>query len=402
MFQTVTPAPPDSILGLTEAFKQDPNPHKINLGVGVYKDASGNTPILASVKQAEERLLKAEKSKTYLPIEGPAAYNAAVQAMIFGAQHEIVAGKRAATAQAPGGTGALRMAADTLARLNPQTRVWLSDPTWPNHPSIFQAAGLAVLTYPYFDAKHNSVKFDAMLDALRGAQPGDVVVLHGCCHNPTGVDLTLEQWHAVGDVIAERNLLPLVDFAYQGFAEGLAEDAAGLLTLCRPGAELMIASSFSKNFGLYNERTGALTVVAGDAAAADAVLSHVKVAVRANFSNPPFHGGAIVSTVLGDPTLRAQWEQEVTAMRERINTMRSLFVETLNEKGVQQDFSFIARQRGMFSFSGLTPTQVKALRDDYAIYIVGSGRINVAGMSESSMDYLCSAIADVLARVPAE
>ena len=401
MFQNVTPAPPDSILGLTDAFKQDPNPNKINLGVGVYKDATGNTPILASVKQAEERLLKSEKSKTYLPIEGPAAYNAAVQELLFGAQHEIVATHRAATAQAPGGTGALRMAADTLARLMPNAGVWLSNPTWPNHPSIFQAAGLAVHTYPYFDAKRNSVDFDAMLTTLRGATPGDVVVLHGCCHNPTGVDLTLDQWQAVGEVVAARNLLPLVDFAYQGFAEGLTEDAAGLLSLCRPGAELMIASSFSKNFGLYNERIGALTVVAADAAAADAMLSHVKVAVRANFSNPPFHGGAIVATVLGDPALRSQWEQEVTAMRERINTMRTLFVETLNEKGVQQDFSFIARQRGMFSFSGLTPAQVKALRDDYAIYIVGSGRINVAGMSESSMDYLCSAIADVLARVPA-
>jgi aspartate/tyrosine/aromatic aminotransferase len=398
MFQNVTPAPPDSILGLTDAFKKDPNPNKINLGVGVYKDETGNTPILASVKVAEQRLVQSEKSKTYLPIEGPAAYNNAVQAMLFGADHEIVTGKRAATAQAPGGTGALRMAADTLAKLMPNASVWVSDPTWPNHPSIFQAAGLAVKTYAYFDAKNNSVDFDAMLAALREIPAGDVVVLHGCCHNPTGVDLSAEQWQQIAETLAARGALPLLDFAYQGFAEGLEEDARGVRIVCAANSEAFVASSYSKNFGLYSERVGALTFVGQSREAAHAVLSHLKVVVRANYSNPPGHGASIVATILGDPALRAQWEAEVGEMRDRINAMRHLFVETLNQQGVEQDFSYITRQRGMFSFSGLTPEQVRILRDEYAIYIVGSGRINVAGMSERSMDYLCAAIADVLRR----
>jgi len=398
MFETFTPAPPDAILGLTEAFKKDPNPKKINLGVGVYKDEAGNTPILASVKEAERRILQSEKTKTYLPIEGPAAFNNATQSLLFGADHAIVTDKRAATAQAPGGTGALRLAADTLAKLTPGTRVWISNPTWPNHPSIFQAAGLEVKSYPYFDAKTNGVDFDAMLATIQTIPSGDVLLIHGACHNPTGVDLSPAQWEAVAAVAPARKLLPLVDFAYQGFADGLTEDAVGLRTLSRRVPEFMVASSYSKNFGLYSERVGALTVVAQAETDAQTLLSHIKAAARANFSNPPAHGSAIVATVLNDPALRAQWEAEVADMRTRINTMRHLFVETLNEKGVTRDFSFIARQRGMFSFSGLTPDQVKALRDDYAIYIVGSGRISVAGMTAAGMDYLCGAIADVLAR----
>lgn len=396
MFEQFTPAPPDAILGLTEAFKKDPNPNKINLGVGVYKDEAGNTPVLRSVRQAEERILQQEKTKTYLPIEGSPAYAAATQELLFGADHEVIQSQRAATAQAPGGTGALRVAADLIRKLMPGTRVWLSTPTWPNHPSVFQAAGLEIGTYPYFDAAANSVAFDDLLAALREIPSGDAVVLHACCHNPTGVDLNAEQWRAVADVVAERGLLPILDFAYQGFSTGLREDAMGLLELARPGVELMVANSYSKNFGLYAERVGALTVVAKDAQAAGTMLSHVKQVIRANFSNPPAHGSAIVTTILGDPALRRQWEDEVAEMRDRINTMRHLFVETLNEKGVARDFSFIARQRGMFSFSGLNPEQVKRLRDEYAIYIVGSGRISVAGMSTQSMDYLCSAIADVL------
>ena len=397
MFEHITAAPPDSILGLTEAFKSDPNPNKVNLGVGVYKDAGGKTPVLGSVKQAEERILSQEQTKSYLPINGSADYGRATQQLLFGADHEIVTSGRAVTAQTPGGTGALRVAADFIARMFPDKRVWLSAPTWPNHPGVFNAAGVQTATYPYFDRATNGVAFDAMLAALATVDAGDVVLLHGCCHNPTGVDLSVAQWAQVGDLLAERGALPLVDFAYQGFAQGLTEDAAGLLALARPGAELLVASSFSKNFGLYNERIGALTVVAGDAAAAEAALSHVKLAIRTNYSNPPAHGGAIVTAVLTDPTLRGEWEAEVAAMRARINAMRHLFVETLNEKGVAQDFSFIARQRGMFSFSGLTPDHVAALRDKYSIYIVGSGRINVAGMTEANMDYLCTAIADVLA-----
>lgn len=398
MFETFTPAPPDAILGLTEAFKKDPNPKKVNLGVGVYKDAQGRTPVLASVKRAEERILQSENTKNYLGIEGAPEYAAAVQELLFGAGHEVLTSRRAVTAQAPGGTGALRVAADFIARMFPGKRVWLSDPTWPNHPSVFKAAGLEVGVYPYFDAAANGVKFDAMLAAIKAMPAGDVLLLHGCCHNPTGADLTVAQWQQVADAVAERKLLPLVDFAYQGFGDGLEEDAAGMQAICRPGQEVLIASSFSKNFGLYNERIGALTLVANTPAAAELALGHVKLAIRANYSNPPAHGAAIVTTILRDPALRAQWEQEVAEMRDRINQMRHLFVETLNEKGVKQDFSFIANQRGMFSFSGLTPDHVKALREQFGVYIVGSGRISVAGMTAGNMDYLCEAIAAVLAK----
>jgi aspartate/tyrosine/aromatic aminotransferase len=398
MFHSLVAAPPDPILGLTEAFKKDPNPNKVNLGVGVYKDAQGRTPVLASVKRAEEKLLRAEQTKNYLPIEGHAEFDAATLALLFGAGHALLHSGRAVTAQAPGGTGALRVAADFIASTLGAKTVWLSDPTWPNHPNVFQAAGLKTATYPYFDKPHNSVAFDAMLAALNAIPEGDVVVLHGCCHNPTGVDLDRAQWRAVAAVVAERALLPVVDFAYQGFAEGLDADAAGLAELVEHCPDLLIASSYSKNFGLYNERVGALTLVAAKPDAADTALSHIKRVIRANYSNPPAHGAAIVATVLNDPELRAQWEAEVSEMRDRINTMRHLFVETLHEKGVTQDFSFIARQRGMFSFSGLTPEQVKALRERHAVYVVGSGRISVAGMTEGNMDYLCHAIADVLAK----
>jgi aspartate/tyrosine/aromatic aminotransferase len=396
MFETIKAAPPDAILGLTEAFKQDPNPRKINLGVGVYKDAAGRTPVLQSVKQAEERILAQETSKSYLPIDGPAEYAAATQALLFGAEHEIVQSGRAVTAQAPGGTGALRVAAEFLAHMLPEATVWLSDPTWPNHPAIFTAAGLKIANYPYFDAASDSLAFDAMLQAVQDMSPGDVLVLHGCCHNPTGVDLSVAQWQAVAEAASARGVLPLIDFAYQGFAQGIREDAEGLLHLCQPESELLIASSFSKNFGLYNERIGALTLVAKSTDAAQAALSHIKKRIRANYSNPPAHGSAIVTTVLSDEELRALWESEVAAMRDRINEMRHLFVETLSEKGVDHDFSHIARQRGMFSFSGLTPAHVQALREQYSIYIVGSGRINVAGMTADNMDYLCQAIADVM------
>lgn len=396
MFERITPAPPDAILGLTVAFRNDPNPNKINLGVGVYKDAEGRTPVLHSVKRAEARILETEATKSYLDIDGSPAYAAAVQELLFGAGHEALASKRAVTAQAPGGTGALRVAADFIARVLPGRRVWISDPTWPNHPSIFRAAGLEVATYPYFDAARNGVNFEQMVATVAQIPAGDVLLLHGCCHNPTGSDLTPAQWSQIADLAAERKLLPLIDFAYQGFADGLREDAAGLLAMARPGCELLVASSFSKNFGLYNERIGALTVVAATESDAQSALSHVKQAIRANYSNPPAHGAAIVTTVLSDPALRAEWESEVAEMRERINTMRHLFVETLNEKGVARDFSFIARQRGMFSFSGLDAAQVQALRDRYGIYIVGGGRINVAGMTEANMDYLCAAIADVM------
>lgn len=396
MFETITPAPPDAILGLTDAFKRDPNPKKINLGVGVYKDAQGRTPVLPSVKEAERRIDASETSKSYLPIEGSPEYAAATQRLLLGADHPLLASGRVVTVQAPGGTGALRVAAEFIKRFLPDATVWISNPTWPNHPSVFQSAGLKVDSYPYFDAAHHRVDFEAMMAKLRTIPSGDVLLLHGCCHNPTGADLSVDQWREVSAVAQERSLLPLLDFAYQGFAEGLDEDAAGVRLMAEACPESLIANSYSKNFGLYSERVGALTLVAKNVDSAEAALSHIKQVIRANYSNPPSHGAKVVETILADDGLRQQWEAEVSDMRARINSIRDLFVETLNEKGVDRDFSFIARQRGMFSFSGLTAEQVKKLRDQYAIYAVSSGRINVAGMTEANMDYLCGAIAAVL------
>ncbi len=396
IFGNIEMAPADPIFGLTEEFKKDSNPDKMNLGAGVYKDADGQTPVLNSVKKAEEILLEKETNKSYLAIEGSAAYNSAVQRLLFGEDHEIVATGRAATAQTPGGTGALRTAADLIHRHLPGAKIWVSDPTWINHQKIFAAAGLDINTYPYFDAATNNLDFAGMLSTLEQIPAGDVVLLHGCCHNPSGVDPDNGQWESIAKVVADRDLLPLLDFAYQGFGEGLMEDSAGLLALCRPGVELLVASSYSKNFSLYGERVGALTIVAENSEASARALSQTKLSIRASYSNPPTHGAAIVSTILGDPDLRQEWQDEVKTMRDRINDMRRLFVKTLADKKVGRDFSFIARQRGMFSFSGLTPDQVDALREKHAIYVVRSGRINVAGMTDATMDRLCEAIASVL------
>ena len=396
MFDAIQPAAPDAILGLNDAFKKDDRPGKINLGVGVYKDASGKTPVLTCVKEAERRLIEDEATKSYKPIDGDPAYGACVQKMLFGADSPIVTGKRAATSHCPGGTGALRVAGDYLSSNHPDATLWLSDETWPNHPAIFGAAGLPMKRYPYFDATANALDFDAMLDGLSNASAGDVVLLHGCCHNPTGVDLNNEQWAMVAELCADKGLLPLLDFAYQGFADGIEEDAAGLRTLAGKVDELIVCGSFSKNFGLYNERVGSLTFVAKTSDAASAVQSHVKACIRRNYSNPPAHGAAVVTTILNDAALTAQWHGELAEMRDRINGIRSLFVNTLADKGATRDFSFITRQRGMFSYSGLTKDQVAQLRDNHGVYIVGSGRINVAGMSEAGMDSLCEAIVGVL------
>ncbi len=396
MFEQLENAPPDAILGLTEIFKKDPNPDKINLGVGVYKDASGATPILDTVKEAENRLLEEEHSKSYLSIEGSPEYGRCVQELLFGAEHEAIAHCRAATAQTPGGTAALRVAGEFIKHAKPGAAIWMSKPTWANHGTVFSAAGLELREYPYYNAETKSLDFSAMLNALRKIPSGDVVLLHACCHNPTGVDPDLDEWHALAEVASERGWTPLIDFAYQGFADGLEEDAQGLLRMVTPGCELLICSSFSKNFGLYNERVGALTVVGAAESGTQKALGHIKRRIRASYSNPPSHGGAIVTTILSTPELRARWIDEVTAMRDRINGMRTLFVETLKAKGVKQDFSFITEQRGMFSFSGLNDEQVQTLRDKYAIYIVGGGRINVAGMTEHNMERLCQAIAEVL------
>jgi len=396
MFENVQLAPPDPILGLTEMFKADPNPDKINLSVGVYQDAQGKTPVMNTVKEAEKRILQQESSKGYLPMTGEPAYCAQVQELLFGEGHDIITAKRAATAQCPGGTGALRVAGDYLHTLHPGAKIWLSNPTWANHNTIFAAAGLTCEKYDYRDPKTNGLDFDAMCASIMKIPRGDVILLHGCCHNPTGIDPTPEQWSVLGDLLAEQGVLPLVDFAYQGLAVGVEEDRAGLLELAKKVKQMLICSSFSKNFGLYRERTGALTVVADSAEQAATVMSQVKLRIRYNYSNPPSHGGQIVATVLGDKELRAQWIEEVADIRNRINEMRHLFVKTLKEKGVDQDFSSIIEQRGMFSFSGLTKEQVLKLRDKYSIYIVDSGRINVAGMTPANMDRLCEAIKSVL------
>lgn len=397
MFDALPLAPPDPILGLGEAFKSDPREGKINLSVGVYKDEQGNTPILACVKEAERRLLEKEKSKGYLAIEGLAEYDARVPELLFGDGHEILTSGRAVTAQTPGGTGSLRVAADLLRKHFPSARVWLSRPTWANHQAIFQAAGLATETYPYIDAAGTGLDFAAMQAALEKIPSGHVLLLHGCCHNPTGIDPTPEQWRQIASICQKRQILPLVDFAYQGFGDGLAEDAAGLLELATANRELLVCSSFSKNFGLYSERVGALTVVAADADAAQRALSQVRISIRTNYSNPPQHGGAVVATVLGDSELRRQWEAEVAAMRSRIHEMRTLFVETMRARAPKHDFSFLQRQKGMFSFSGLTTMQVDELRTRHAVYVVASGgRMNVAGMTAGKMPHLADAIAAVL------
>ncbi len=396
MFEKVKIAPPDPILGLTETFKADPNPDKINLSVGVYKDASGKTPVLETVKEAERRILEQEDSKGYLPMTGEPVYCAQVQELLFGEGHEIIASKRAATAQCPGGTGALRVAGDYLHLLHPGSKIWLSDPTWANHNTIFTAAGLECKKYAYRDPATNGLDFDAMYESIKKIPQGDTILLHGCCHNPTGIDPTPEQWAKIGDLLAEQGVFPLVDFAYQGLANGIEEDRAGLLELTKKVKQMLVCSSFSKNFGLYRERTGALTVIADDKNQASTVMSQVKLRIRYNYSNPPSHGGQIAAVILSDQKLKAQWIEEVAAMRSRINDMRHLFVKTLKDKGVTQDFSSIIDQRGMFSFSGLTKDQVDRLREEYSIYIVGSGRINVAGMTPDNMDRLCEAIKSVL------
>ena len=396
MFEAISMAPQDPILGLTEAFQQDARPSKINLSVGVYQDASGKTPILESVKLAEKQLLETETSKGYLKIDGAPDYGKRIQELLFGADSELLAAGCVATSHTPGGTGALRVAGDLIHQQFPKAKLWLSQPTWPNHPKVFAAAGVETAGYPYFDKGANALDWDALCSALSSIPAGDVVLLHGCCHNPTGIDPTPEQWKEIASIVRKQGVLPLIDYAYQGFAEGLKEDTAVLDAFCTPGSETLICSSLSKNFGLYRERVGAFTLVAGSKEAAQAMQSQVKAAIRANYSNPPAHGASIATTILGSGELRSMWEAELAGMRGRIHEMRQLFVETLQKCGVKQDFSFITKQRGMFSFSGLNPEQVEKLRDDAGIYIVGSGRINVAGMTTDNMQPLCEAIAKVL------
>ncbi|OZI14163.1 aromatic amino acid aminotransferase [Sodalis-like symbiont of Philaenus spumarius] len=396
MFESIPVAPADPILGLLDVFYADDRPGKINLGIGVYKDETGNTPVLTSVKKAEALLLENETSKNYLGIDGLAAFAVGTQRLLFGADSALIADARARSAQTPGGTGALRVAADFLAHNTAVRRVWVSNPSWPNHKNVFSAAGLKVCHYAYYDAVTHTLDFTTMLASLSEAQAGDVVLFHCCCHNPTGIDPSLQQWSELAALSARQGWLPLFDFAYQGFAHGLEDDAACLRIFCEAHQELIVCSSYSKNFGLYNERVGACTLIAPDSAVADRAFSQLKAIIRANYSNPPAHGAAVVATILADGVLRAIWEQELRSMRERIQRMRQLFVNTLLYKGAGQDFSFINRQNGMFSFSGLNQEQVLRLRNQSGIYVVNSGRINVAGMTPDNMAPLCEAIVAVL------
>ncbi|MDS7720752.1 aspartate/tyrosine/aromatic aminotransferase [Pantoea ananatis] len=396
MFESISAAPADPILGLADLFRADDRPNKINLGIGVYKDETGKTPVLTSVKKAEQYLLEHETSKNYLSIDGLPDFAHCTQELLFGQGNALIAAGRARTAQTPGGTGALRVAADFLSTQTAVKRVWVSNPSWPNHKNVFNAAGLEVCEYQYYDAANHTLDFDGMLASLKEVKAGDVVLFHGCCHNPTGIDPTAEQWQQLAQLSLANSWLPLFDFAYQGFARGLEEDAEGLRIFAASHQELIVASSYSKNFGLYNERVGAITVVAGDAATADTAFSQVKYTIRANYSNPPSHGAAVVATILGNDALRTIWQQELSDMRQRIQRMRQLFVNTLADKGAQQDFSFIIKQNGMFSFSGLTKDQVIRLREEFGVYAVNSGRVNVAGMTPDNMSALCEAIVAVL------
>lgn len=393
MFDRLEMAPADPILGLTVAFREDPRADKINLGVGVYKDESGETPVMRSVKKAEKRMVDVEKTKNYLPIDGDPAYGKAVRELLFGKGNALEKSGRAATLHTPGGTGGLRIAGDFLKRFAPNATLWMSDPTWANHNQIFGASGFALKNYPYYDAMSKSLDFERMLEGLSNIPEGDIVLLHGCCHNPTGLDPSAAQWQKIAEVIQTKKLIPLVDFAYQGLARGIEEDAEGLRILEAKCEEMVVISSFSKNFGLYNERTGAMTLVGATKASTAVALSHAKQIVRANYSNPPAHGGAVVTTIVNDPALRAEWVKEVAEIRDRILEMRTLFVDTLKTKGVAQDFSFINEQLGMFSFSGLNKDQVEKLKSVHGVYVVGSGRINVAGMTKANMGRLCDAIA---------
>ncbi len=395
-FEKIVAAPADPILGLTEEFKNDTRSDKINLGVGIYKNNAGQTPILKCVKKAEEIILSTETTKSYLPIVGAPEYGQLVRELVLGKDSDIIKADRARTAQAPGGTGALRVGADFLKQQNVTAKIWISDPTWANHMQVFGKAGIEVARYAYYNKETHGLDFEGMKADLRKAKAGDAVLLHACCHNPTGIDPTKEQWEELAKLVAELKLLPFFDFAYQGFGNGIEEDAYGIRTFLKYNPEVLIANSFSKNFGLYNERIGALTIVSANKEDADRVFSQMKISVRANFSNPPAHGAKIVTTVLSNPELRALWEQEVKEMRDRIKEMRSLFVSKLEKLGAKTDFSFINNQYGMFSFSGLDKEQVTRLKKEFGIYIVGSGRISVAGITTSNVDPLCKAIAAII------
>ncbi|MDZ5460563.1 amino acid aminotransferase [Azohydromonas lata] len=397
MFQHLEPYAGDPILGLNEQFQTDPRPNKVNLSIGIYFDDAGRIPVLESVHRAEAQLLAENAAKSYLPIEGSAACRAAVQKLLFGAGHEAVTGQRIATLQTVGSSGGLKVGADFLKRWFPGVGVWVSDPTWDNHRAMFEGAGLPVHTYPYYDAATGGLKFDAMLAALREVPAGSVVLLHACCHNPTGVDLTREQWLQLIPVLKDGKLLPYLDLAYQGYGDGIDEDAFAIRALADAGLRFFVANSFSKSMSLYGERAGALSVVCADAAEADLVLGQLKATVRRNYSSPPIHAGLVVARVLNDPALRAQWEGEVAAMRERIAAMRRSLHGVLSAKLPGRNFDYFLTQRGMFSYTGLSAEQVDRLREEHAVYLVRSGRMCVAGLNTGNVQAVADAMAAVLA-----
>lgn len=396
LFAAIELAPRDPILGITEAFNADTNPDKTNLGVGVYYDDNGKVPLLECVQKAEALLAAKLAPRTYLPIEGLAAYDKAVQELVFGADSDIVTGKRAITAQAIGGTGALKLGADFLKRFSPDSQVWISDPSWENHRALFESAGFVVNNYPYYDAATRGVNFSGMLDALNTMPAGSVVVLHACCHNPTGADLSDAQWEQVIAVVTKRGLVPFLDMAYQGFGDGIEEDGKVVRQFAKTGAPLFVSNSFSKSFSLYGERVGALSIVASDAQEATRLMSQLKRVIRTNYSNPPMHGGQIVATALSTPELRKLWEEELAGMRVRIKAMRQALVDKLQAQAPGHDFSFVVQQRGMFSYSGLTKAQVERLKSEFSIYAVDTGRICVAALNSRNIDRVVHAIAKVL------
>nr|MBP8873723.1 aspartate/tyrosine/aromatic aminotransferase [Polaromonas sp.] len=389
-------APRDPILGLNEQFNADTNPNKVNLGVGVYFDDTGKLPLLKCVQSAEATMAAAPKPRGYLPIDGIVAYDAGVKALVFGADSEPVKSGRVATVQAIGGTGGLKIGADFLKKLNPNAKVLISDPSWENHQALFTNAGFKVETYRYYDAATRGLNVDGMLADLKAAPAGTIALLHACCHNPTGYDITAAQWDQVVAICKNNDLVPFLDMAYQGFGYGLKEDGAVIQKFVDAGLTFFVSTSFSKSFSLYGERVGALSVLCTDKAEADRVLSQLKIAIRTNYSNPPTHGGSVVAAVLGNPELRKQWEDELAEMRVRIKAMRSAFVEKLKDAGVKQDMSFITTQIGMFSYSGLSKDQMVRLRNEFGVYGTDTGRMCVAALNSKNIDYVCASIAKVM------
>ena len=395
MFSQLQQPPADPILGLSVKFKADSNPNKIDLGPGVYKDETGLTPILSCVKSAEKFRIENETSKIYLGSAGSALFNEKMTTLILG-DHKVINENRVRTISTPGGTGALRIAGEFINRCKPGATIWVSNPTWANHQGVFTAAGLDIKTYPYYDYENKCLDFSGMLEALQQVPKGDAVLLHACCQNPSGMDLNKDQWRQVAELAKEKGFTPVVDMAYQGFGQGLDVDAYGLRLMAETVEEMIICSSCSKNFGLYRDRIGACSVIGKNASSADIMSSVLLTVVRVNYSMPPAHGAALVETILSSEELTAQWYEELKGMRERISDMRQLLVEKLAANGVTQDFNFITTQNGMFSFLGINKEQIGRLRDEFGIYVVGSSRINVAGVSKANVDYLTQSIAKVL------